>query len=183
MVCLSFTASHSRHTACILALSILLGAAACQGRSIQAQSVDSRPERSGTATLQGFVRDSSGHPLADAAVSLQAKDKQPVTVRTDSAGAYRFFSLPSNIYSLLAEKTGYSYSPAHSNFIALKENESKTIDLTLEPAKHATAKVSPASPRFSANPPFPEAGSPVTPLWAATVPTRLCGIEKLLSRQ
>jgi len=158
MVCLSFTASHSRHTACILALSILLGAAAFQGRSIQAQSVDSRPERSGTATLQGFVRDSSGHPLADAAVSLQAKDKQPVTVRTDSAGAYRFSSIPSNIYSLLAEKTGYSYSPATSNFIALKENESKTIDLTLEPAKTANRQDSTALPQFFDEPHFTVAG-------------------------
>jgi tetratricopeptide (TPR) repeat protein len=146
----SFNASHSRSAACILGLTLLLGAVAFRG-----QSVDSRPERPGTVTLQGFVRDSSGRPLANATVSLQAKDWLPVTVRTDSAGAYRFSAIRPGVYSLCAEMNGYAIATPKS--IAPQENESKTIDLTLDLAKAAAGKDS-TMPQFFDEPHFTVAG-------------------------
>jgi tetratricopeptide (TPR) repeat protein len=151
-----FTANCSRRATCILALTVMLGAAALQG-----QSVDSAPERSGTATLQGFVRDSSGRPLANATVCLQAqstlaKDAQPLAVRTDSAGAYRFSAIRPGVYSVGAEMTGYA--TAASSSVTLKENEFKAIDLTLERTKTPNRQDSTALPQFFDEPSFTVAG-------------------------
>ncbi|MGD0270038.1 MAG: tetratricopeptide repeat protein [Candidatus Sulfotelmatobacter sp.] len=151
-----FTASHFRRAAFMLALIMLLGAAAILG-----QSVDSQSGHAGAATLQGSVRDSNGRPVANATVCLQArstpaKDAQPVIVRTDSAGAYRFSAIRSDTYNLSAEMTGYA--TATSDSITLKENESKTIDLTLELTKTADRQSLTALPQFFDEPHFTVAG-------------------------
>ena len=150
-----FTASHFRRATSILASSMLLSAVTLRGQSI------TPPERPGTATLQGFVRDSSGRPVANATVCLQvpstqAKNAQPVIVRTDSAGAYRFSAIRSDTYNLSAEMTGYA--TATSDSITLKENESKTIDLTLELTKTADRQSLTALPQFFDEPHFTVAG-------------------------
>jgi tetratricopeptide (TPR) repeat protein len=150
------TASHFRRVASILASALLLSAMLLGG-----QSITPPPERPGTATLQGFVRDSSGRAIANATVCLQAesareKDVQPVIVLTDSAGAYRFSAIRSAIYTLSAESTGYA--TATSNSIPLKESESKTVDLTFEPARAADQKDSTALPQFFDEPHFTVAG-------------------------
>ena len=65
------------------------------------------------AILKGYVRDSSGRPVANATVSLQlATTAQipfipPESTHTDSDGAYRFASLSAGAYVLRAEMTGY----------------------------------------------------------------------------
>jgi tetratricopeptide (TPR) repeat protein len=145
-----FTANYFRRANCILALTGILGPVTFQG-----QSVVPRPQPSGTATLQGFVRDSGGRPVANATVCLQANDARPVTVRTDSAGAYRFSALDPAAYSLRAEMTGYV--PASFNPIVLGEKESRTIDLTLALAKPAGQDLT-ARPEFFDEPHFTVAG-------------------------
>jgi tetratricopeptide (TPR) repeat protein len=143
------SAHDPRLTACILALTVILGAATFQGQSVEARSAPSA-----ISSLHGFVRDSSGHPVAGAIVCLQAKDSQPITAHTDSAGAYRFPAIPPDIYSLRAEMTGYG--TAIVSPVALAEKESKTIDLTLELAK--TQQGSAAQPEFFDEPHFIVAG-------------------------
>jgi tetratricopeptide (TPR) repeat protein len=156
-----FTANYSLRATCILALTALLGAVTFRG-----QSVEPRPQPSGRATLQGFVRDSSGRPVANATVCLQAqaaqprdsqtKDAQPIAARTDSAGAYRLSAVHPGVYSLRAEMTGYG--AANFSSIVLEENESKTINLTLELTKTAERQDSTARPEFFDEPHFTVAG-------------------------
>jgi len=149
------TASHFRRATSILASTMLLSVLTLGGQSI------APPERPGTATLQGFVRDSDGRPVANANVCLQAhstpaKDAQPVIVRTDSAGAYRFSAIRSATYSLSAELAGYATTT--SNSVSLKENESRTIDLTLELTETADRQSSTTLPQFFDEPRFTVAG-------------------------
>ena len=99
--------------------------------------------------------------MANATVCLQAQraqaeNAQPITVRTDSAGAYRFSAIRSDIYTLRAELTGYA--TATSKSVSLRENDSKTIDLTLELAKAANQQDSTALPQFFDEPHFTIAG-------------------------
>jgi tetratricopeptide (TPR) repeat protein len=126
------------------------------GLTSQGQSVEARPEPSGTSIVKGFVRDSSGRPVAGATVSLQAKDAPPLAALTDSAGAYRFPAVRQGVYSLRAEMSGYgtaSFSP-----IVLGHKESRTIDLTLESAKTSERQDSTARPEFFDEPHFTVAG-------------------------
>jgi tetratricopeptide (TPR) repeat protein len=143
--------NYSRLTACIVAVSIILGAVEFQG-----QSVDAPPVPSATATVQGVVRDSSGHPVADATVCLQAKDTQALKVHTDSAGAYRFSTVPQGVYLLRAEMAGYSVAILEP--VALGPKESRTIDLILESAKTIGRQNSNDRPEFFDEPHFTVAG-------------------------
>jgi tetratricopeptide (TPR) repeat protein len=134
-------ANYPRRATCILALTVILGPLTFQG-----QSVEARPEPSGTATLQGFVRDASGRPIADATVCLLAKEAPTLTARTDPAGAYRFSAVRQGVYSLRVEMLGYgiaTFTP-----IVLGQNESRTIDLTLESVKTAGRQDSTGRPEF-----------------------------------
>lgn len=144
-------ANHSRLAACIVAVSMILGATPFQG-----QSADARPAPSATATVQGVVRDSSGHPVADASVCLQAKDTQALRVRTDSAGAYRFSTVPQGEYLLRAEMPGYSVATFEP--IVLGTKGSRTIDLILESAKTIARQNSKERPEFFDEPHFTVAG-------------------------
>lgn len=104
-----------------------LGAIALLGACPQGQSRN--PEVS--ATLQGSVRDPHGRPVAAATVRLQGKTgERPLTVYTDSAGAYRFPALHEGTYTLRAESSGYigaAFGP-----LLIGHNEAKKVDLTLE---------------------------------------------------
>jgi tetratricopeptide (TPR) repeat protein len=122
----------------------------------QGQSAEARPEPTGRAIVQGFVRDSSGRPIAGATVCLQAKDAQVLTARTDSAGAYRFTAVRQGVYSLRAEMPrngAATFSP-----IVLGPEESRTIDLTLESAKTSERQDSKGQPEFFDEPHFTVAG-------------------------
>jgi len=135
---------------CIVALSVIFAALTFQGQSVEAQ-----PEPSGTATLQGFVRDSSGRPVAGATVCLEAKDA-PLTAHTDSAGAYRFSAVSQGVYSLRAEMSGYAAAMVSS--IVLGQKESRTIDLTLGSAKTTDRQNLTGRPEFFDEPHFTVAG-------------------------
>jgi tetratricopeptide (TPR) repeat protein len=143
----------------LLALFILHGKSA-QGQSVEGQQV--LPQASGDAAVHGIVRDSSNHPIAGATVCLQGKtaqpkDAQPVNVRTDAAGAYHFFAIPQGVYTLRATMTGYT--DAIFSSLAIKANESKAIDLTLEFAKVSAPQTSSSErPEFFDEPHFTVAG-------------------------
>ncbi len=127
------------------------------GLSIQRQTPDAQAERAATATLQGVVRNSAGHPVAGATVSLQAKDAQILTVHTDSTGAYFFHALHQDSYVVQAELAGYEN--ATSSSIVLGPNEAKMVDLTLNSSGTTAAKKSPQSqPEFFDEPHFTVAG-------------------------
>jgi tetratricopeptide (TPR) repeat protein len=144
----------NRAAAFALVVTVLFVSSRAQGQSTQ-------PEMEPSATLHGFVRDSGNRPVAGATVCLQAKDAQPLTVHTDSAGAYRFSSVHQGVYILRAEMAGYS--DATFGPLILGAKESKTIDLTLESTKaapQASSVVRPkvAPPEFFDEPHFTVAG-------------------------
>jgi tetratricopeptide (TPR) repeat protein len=109
------------------------------------------------ATVQGLVRGVDHYPVAGATVSLQAKDRQTLTVRTDSTGAYRFSALSSGVYTLHAEMAGQG--EATSGSFALGPKESITIDLNLASAKATVPQNSLVKqPEFFDEPHFTVAG-------------------------
>jgi tetratricopeptide (TPR) repeat protein len=151
MGCFRVAADYSRLSICILVLTVIVGPLKSHG-----QSVGEQTQASETTTLQGFVRDSSGRPVAGATVCLQARDAQVLTARTDSAGAYRFSAVRQGVYSLRTEMPGYSIATFDS--IVLGEKKSRTIDLTLELAKNSEKQVSTPLPEFFDEPHFTVAG-------------------------
>jgi tetratricopeptide (TPR) repeat protein len=146
------TANHRRFAPCILALTAVFGALTVQGQSFEVQ-----PDSAGTAILQGVVRDSGNHPVAGVTVCLQAMDFQTLTVRTDSAGIYRFSSVRQGVYTVRAEMPGYS-GISSSSFV-LGQKESRTMDLTIGYTKTSEPQNSSAGrPEFFDEPHFTVAG-------------------------
>jgi tetratricopeptide (TPR) repeat protein len=151
MGCFPVTAIPSRLATCVVALTAILGVLTCHG-----QSGEAGPSPSETATLKGFVRDSSGRPVAGATVLLISKDALTLTARADSAGAYLFPAVRQGAYSLRAEMPGYGTATLSSIFLGGKE--SRTIDLTLASAKTTERQASTARPEFFDEPHFTIAG-------------------------
>jgi tetratricopeptide (TPR) repeat protein len=131
-------------TICVLAAMAILS-------PLQAQP----PDAASNAVVHGHVRDSSGRPMANAAVFLQpaagkgTTTAPPLLTHTDSAGAYRFASLPAGAYTLRAEMNGYAETTAGP--VTLARKETREIDLTL-----VTAKAQ--APEFFDEPRFTVAG-------------------------
>jgi tetratricopeptide (TPR) repeat protein len=116
----------------LLSLLLLLNIATALGQTPS-------PEPSKTAILQGYVRDSSGKPVANATVFLQlstAASPSQIT-HTSSEGAYRFAALGHGDYTLRAEMN--NYDAANSAAVIIAAQETKTIDLTLVSRKTAAA--------------------------------------------
>lgn len=108
------------------------------------QVVDAQAAK-GTSTVEGVVRDAGKLPIAGATVCLQAKDEQTLTALTDSAGAYRFSSVRQGTYTLRAGMAGCGETT--SSPFDVRENESRTMDLTLAPRQKSEAQhISPDSP-------------------------------------
>jgi len=124
-------------------------------------------------TLQGRVRDSTGTPVANAAVFLQiATGEQTRTApaqitHTDMDGKYRFAALRAGAYTLRAEMNGYGEAIVVP--VSLGQKEMKDIDLTListkastsrnaPPVKPATGKPGEQTPEFFDEPQFTVAG-------------------------
>jgi tetratricopeptide (TPR) repeat protein len=93
-------------------------------------------------TVQGYVRDSSGKPVADATVFLQLAGEtsypaaptssiEPKVTRTDSQAAYRFSSLPEGSYNLRAAMSGYQNAAIVA--VSVAPNVTTKIDLVLLP--------------------------------------------------
>lgn len=133
-------------------------------------------------SIQGFVHDSGGEPLANATVSilLAAESGIPATTaqvaHTDSKGAYRFAALPPGAYSLRAHLNGYddavvgpvSVGPVSVGPVSLAAKGTRKIDLVLAstkdfekrsaPAITATGKLDAPAPEFYDEPQFTVAG-------------------------
>jgi tetratricopeptide (TPR) repeat protein len=110
-------------------------------------------------TVQGQVRDSSGRPVANAAVFLQPETgTQAASIQithTDAEGVYRFAALREGAYTLRAEMNGYG--PATSGPVVVAKKETKTIDLALGPPK-TSEKPKTQAPDFFDEPQFTVAG-------------------------
>jgi tetratricopeptide (TPR) repeat protein len=115
------------------------------------------------ATVQGYVRDSSGSPVANATVLLKlsigkesstgpAQATQTQTAQTNLEGGYRFDAVSSGAYSLRAQKTGYA--EASVNPISIVSNETKSVNLTLIVAKDSRTR----APEYFDEPQFTVAG-------------------------
>lgn len=114
------------------------------------------PERSERTTLQGQVRDSSGKPLANAAVFLQPSTATSSSqiAHTDLEGSYRFAAISDGTYTLRAEMAGYD--DAVSAAVSIAAQETRKIDLVL--ASHASGKAAAQTPQFFDEPQFTVAG-------------------------
>jgi tetratricopeptide (TPR) repeat protein len=138
---------------------------------VPAQSYPQEPGNG--AVLKGYVRDSGGGPVANAAVFLQLATGAPTPAvapertQTDSDGAYRFASLPAGSYTLRAEMAGYA--EAVVSRIPLARKEMKKIDLVLVASKSSASqnaslekasapKPSATAPEFFDEPQFTVAG-------------------------
>lgn len=156
---LHMTPRRSRFLASHLPTCLLAAIALCAPGVIHGQSQASAD----SATLEGSVRDSSGRPVAGAAVYLQVKDgPQTMSARSNATGIYRFSGLPAGIYVLRVEKTGYTQvaiSPC-----VLEPKEAKRVDLTLLDPKNLPTEGSPPAqsgqrpPEFFDEPQFTVAG-------------------------
>jgi tetratricopeptide (TPR) repeat protein len=123
-------------------------------------------------TVQGYVRDSSGRPLANATVFLEfATGTETLAIQTqithtDSDGAYRLAALRAGAYTLRAEMNGYGETIVGP--VSLAQKETKKIDLALVSAKASepgnplpgtTKRKKPAqAPEFFDEPQFTVAG-------------------------
>jgi tetratricopeptide (TPR) repeat protein len=132
-----------------LASVCLLSSLELQGQTITAPAQG--------ATVQGIVRDSGGHPVGGAKVSLKTKAAGTLTIITDRGGGYRFSSMRLGDYLLRVEKVGYANATVDP--LTLAQNESKTINLTLESEKASEReKASEERPEFFDEPHFTVAG-------------------------
>lgn len=160
------TSGHFRQIRIYGAACVLAAMAALASAGAQSPAPAGTPAGSGASggMVQGYVRDSSGRPLANASVSLQlASDTQ--TTRTNSEGAYRFTALLAGAYALRATMDGYS--EASIGPVSLAQNETRKIDLSLVSTKasepqsapsEAPATQKPQAPEFFDEPQFTVAG-------------------------
>jgi tetratricopeptide (TPR) repeat protein len=97
-------------------------------------------------SLQGFVHDAQGQPVAGATVQLKT-NSQTLTAITDAKGSYSFRDLQAASYTIHASEN--KSGEADFGPFALSQQEAKKIDLTLD----ATPK-----PQFFDQPTFIVAG-------------------------
>jgi len=166
MGCFRMTALQSGRPGVSVATRFLIAVALLTPFLIGAQGAPGSPQNpahsvaSDSATLEGWVRDATGRPVAGATVYLQVKDgTQSLSVRADAAGSYRFSGLAEGIYMLRVETAGYG--PAAIGPCVIAAREAKRLDLTLESSKaspaHANAPGQHA-PEFFDEPQFTVAG-------------------------
>ncbi len=124
---------------CWLAAFLLLASLSVQGQQA--------PE---SCSISGTVRDAKG-PVADATLRLTSKDDDRIyEARTNSQGRYQFSVLHAGVFMLHAEAAGYSQLDLSPFFVS--RDESKSVDVTLQPAQSASA------PQFYDEPQFNVAG-------------------------
>jgi tetratricopeptide (TPR) repeat protein len=117
--------------------------------------------QAGKSILQGHVRDSAGKGVADAAVFLEHTPEpsttvtETETVRSDSAGAFKFSALHEGTYRLRAG--GKPEGSARASVVSLGRGETKTVDLLwlATPSEGASAS---QVPEFFDEPQFTVAG-------------------------
>ncbi len=142
------TPGHFGQTRIYVAIGVLAVMAALAPEPAQSQE----PAGIGAlqAMVQGYVRDSSGRPMANATVFLQIATgsetlaTQPQITHADSEGAYRFVALRAGVYTLRAEMGGYE--GAIVGPVSVAQRETKKIDLALAPPK-ASDPGNPGAPK------------------------------------
>ncbi len=104
--------------------------------------------QTGTASIQGIVRDATGQPVADAAVALtRAEAATSLATKTAADGSFQFPNLPAGVFSLKASKAGYREGLVTS--VKLADGATERLNLTLHPLAQSGA--SPASKAQSAS--------------------------------
>jgi tetratricopeptide (TPR) repeat protein len=110
-----------------------------------------------SATVEGFVRDSSNHAIAGATVILlSAEPSRYFTATTDSLGHFRFDSIASGTYKLRAKAPG-PREAKEVQFVA-QPNETKSVVLFLVNEQAFAANDASAAIEFSDEPRFTVAG-------------------------
>jgi tetratricopeptide (TPR) repeat protein len=103
------------------------------------------------ASLSGTVRGSTGAPVPNAMLQLESRDAdRSYATRTDSKGKYTFQVLPPGVYVLKVQVSGYVLPSIPPLFI--RDDESKALDFTLQPAGDSSG------PQFYDQPEFTVAG-------------------------
>ncbi len=128
---------------------------ACLAVVLALSSLGHGQSSSDLATVEGYVTDEQGHPIAKVTISAESSDgKGTQTTRTDANGRYRL-KLPGGTYQVRAQVAGHGQ--ASSGHIAVGAKETKRIDLRLGQAP-AGQSSSPGSPEFYDEPQFTVAG-------------------------
>jgi tetratricopeptide (TPR) repeat protein len=112
----------------------------------------------GSASIEGTVRNSQNHPLADVTISGQNRGTgQTFLAHSDVNGYFHFAALPEGTYVLHAKMPGYR--EASKAPLVLAQNEATTVALLLESDPAASAPNSGTHPvEFSDEPEFTVAG-------------------------
>lgn len=123
------------------------------------------PDNQDSAILQGTVCDTRNQPLANATVSLEARNQSHKLVsHTDSQGHYHFAALSAGTYTLRAKAANDQETKEES--VILQPNETRTVVLRLLPESD-NGRNPPPSLEFYDEPTFTVAG--------VTDPTNLGG--------
>jgi tetratricopeptide (TPR) repeat protein len=108
--------------------------------------------------VEGTVCDSQNHPLAAVAISLQGDDRaQPLAVRSDPHGHYRFAAVPPGRYTLRVSTPGSPDGKEGPFVVHPSEKKSITVRLPMEQASTPPKGTLPAV-EFSDEPQFSVAG-------------------------
>jgi len=109
-----------------------------------------------SASLHGAIHDAQGKPVANAEVRLQSRGSSQIqTTHSDAQGNYTFTGLQEGVYALRVEAESGN---AEISSLFLSSHESKTADLTLQPAATKPAQGSADSPKFFDEPHFTVSG-------------------------
>jgi tetratricopeptide (TPR) repeat protein len=111
----------------------------------------------GTAVLQGVIRDERKHPVAGAQVRLKTAGSpaREAESQSDSSGLYRFANLVAGRYEVTAKLAGKRTAV---QTLAVASGESRTLDLDLQPIADSGATNVSALPEFSDDVHFTVAG-------------------------
>jgi tetratricopeptide (TPR) repeat protein len=106
--------------------------------------------------VYGSVRDAQGMPVPGASVHLETKQGSLPPVVSDADGKYRYAAIEPGLYTIGAEKSGYSESRIGP--FALNRGQARSIDIVLNSKPVAEVGTSAAKPEFYDEPQFIVAG-------------------------
>lgn len=109
----------------------------------------------GTGAVEGFVRDSSGQPVAGAQVVSSNRwggtwGSTPVEARADAQGHYLLEGLPAGALSLTARRESATIGVRH--IVEITEDSTAKLDFTLEEPGTVEGKVIPAQGSLPSDP-------------------------------
>jgi hypothetical protein len=89
-----------------------------------------------TGTVSGTVTDTSGVPVAGAAVSLEGPERHDT--RTDAKGAFTFANVLAGFYTLIVTKAGFN--TASNEDVAVFTGQAETVAVTLAPSSFSSLR-------------------------------------------